>query len=76
MNTRYKTPIENLPTKINNGRKRKLTITSTETKICQISPKINTKMDSLSDKEIQSIYITVIIILYDMFLERKNKKNN
>ncbi len=69
-NSHYKTPINELPKRSNNGRKRSL-----YTKSEQISKEdIKNKIESLSDKELQSLYITTCILMCDMISEMKDQK--
>lgn len=79
INPRYKTAITDLPKRTNNNRKR--TITNSETLKTNKpnipimnNDEIKLKLESLSEKELQSVYITCLILLYDTLMETNNNK--
>lgn len=83
INHRYKTAIKDLPLRTSNGRKRGISNSSlqiqnktyTEEKVGKTTnEEIRSKLNSLSDKELESVYITCLILLYDTLMETKNKK--
>lgn len=88
-NPRYKTPIKELPLKTSTGRtrnriqscnsKQQLETTHTHTSNKELPLKhmtddeIRNKINSLSEKEFQGLYITCLIMLYDTLMESKKK---
>ena len=78
INPRYKTAIKDLPKRAINGRKRTITenevVTINDTK--KTDDDIKLKLESLSEKELQSVYITCLILLYDSLLETNRELVN
>lgn len=69
-NRRYTTPINNLPKRANNGHKRTLRAESKPVS----DEVIKNKIDSMSEKELQSLYITTSILLLGMLEDFKHEQ--